>query len=151
MYAKYKNSFGFTLIELLVVIALIAIITSFSVANFSSGRQRGRDTQRKSDLLKMVTDIENYKSINGYYPKNRGTLNSSYPIPSDPSGGSWVYAYKATPVTAPPCNNGSAGICTGFYIYACLENRSDPLTDAKRGLPERCSGGRYSYTVNSSY
>src|SRR3989344_1496493 len=87
IYSKKQKGFsGFTLIELLIVIVILGIITSLAVANYMSGKQRSRDTQRKTDLLKIETNLEMYRTTNGYYPAdissipNRLRLNLKSPL-----------------------------------------------------------------------
>lgn len=62
-----RNS-GFTLIELLVVIAIIGILATFAIANYSSTRERARDTQRKNDLNQIKTAlIQNASKKDGLF------------------------------------------------------------------------------------
>ncbi|MFA4942477.1 MAG: FISUMP domain-containing protein [Patescibacteria group bacterium] len=58
----------FTLIELLITIAIIAVITSISLISFSNVRQKGRDTQRLSDIKLIQKALEDYYRDEGTYP-----------------------------------------------------------------------------------
>lgn len=65
---------GFTLIELLVVISIIAILLTIGILNFVEFRKRGRDAQRKADIAKIQSALEQYRSQNGVYPIANETL-----------------------------------------------------------------------------
>jgi len=64
--AQYKK--GFTIVELLIVIVVIAILAAISVVAYNGIQQRGRDTQRKSDLQAISKAVELYYVDNGKYP-----------------------------------------------------------------------------------
>jgi len=125
---------GFTLIEVLVVAAIIGIISGIVFANFGAVK-RARDSQRKADLHKIASALENYKADNGLYPI--ATSDKKIPrtcansimgnpdctiiyldkIPTDPLGSSWAwkgeYFYGSS--------DGSS-----YTLIACLENSNDP-------------------------
>ena len=127
------KSRGFTLIELLVVVAIIGILATFLMVNFIGVRQRGRDSQRKSDLKQLQNALELYRSDNSAYPASLSACGSSFTgpgnavymqkIPCDPLGGSYTYAQT----------NGVT-----YSLIACLENLNDPQKDATNVAP--CNG-----------
>jgi general secretion pathway protein G len=128
---------GFTLIELLVVIVVIGILATLIISNFSSARERARDTKRKNDLREMKTALRLYYNDFQTYPAAsggriqgcgaNGTSNCAWGsaftagssqymkvLPTDPLNVSPnVYTYAQT-------NSGE-----GFTITARLENASD--------------------------
>ena len=62
------NKRGFTLIELLVVIAIIGILASIVLVSLNDARNKGYDTQIKSDISQTRTTIELcYDNMNGTY------------------------------------------------------------------------------------
>ncbi len=62
------NKKGFTLIELLVVIAIIGILASIVLVSLNSARQKGYDTQIKSDIAQIRNGMEMcYDNNNGSY------------------------------------------------------------------------------------
>lgn len=123
-----KLARGFTLIELLVVVSLIGILATLVMANLTSGRSRGRDAQRKSDLKQISTALRLYYNDVGSYPassaipwgaewKNtQGTIYMNI-VPDDPLPGS-SYLYEIGSDTDPADTD-------TFRLTACLENKSD--------------------------
>ncbi len=69
------NKKGFTLIELLVVIAIIGILAAIVLVSLNSARNKGYDTEIKSEIAQIRDDIELY------YDDNGGSY-SGYTIPS---------------------------------------------------------------------
>jgi type IV pilus assembly protein PilA len=53
-----ENEGGFTLIELLVVIIIIGILAAIAIPTFLNQRQKGFDTQAKSDLRNVAGIVE---------------------------------------------------------------------------------------------
>lgn len=132
-----KTAKGFTLIELLVVISLISILATLLMANLNAGRERGRDTQRKSDVKSIQTALRLYYNDKNRYPANNasgeivgcdsyatptactwgdqwavGTTIYMSKLPEDPlTGQSYEYAYDS-----------ATDIAT---VSVCLENKSD--------------------------
>lgn len=148
---------GFTLIELLVVITVIGILAGLIVTNFSSARERARDTKRKSDLRTLKTALRLYYNDYQRYPNasggqiqgcgangtstcpwgsgfSAGTTEYLKSLPRDPLNASpYVYTY-----TVDAGND-------GFIITARLENVSDTDDTATH---TRCN---VSPVVNNQY
>lgn len=133
---------GFTLIELLIVIIIIGILSSLIFTNFAGVRQRGRDSQRKSDVQQIRAALEIYRADTRSYPI--GPLPSCgspfklettvymQKIPCDPLGVNVSYTYTS---------NGST-----YSIVACLENANDADKDAT----DACAASdRVSFTVQN--
>jgi len=160
-----RKSKGFTLIELLVVIVIIGILASFAIASFTSAQAKGRDSRRKADLDAIKKALELFKgdtSGGAKFPDTiTGSLETTYirDLPTDPSDSSTNYNYTPyqddgttacsgggdTPV------NASAGDCTTFTLYACLENVNDSQKDdTDGGADDLCAtSGEVSYTVTN--
>lgn len=132
---SFSNGRGFTLIELLVTISIIAILTALLSVNFISARERGRDGQRKSNVLQMQSAMELMRSDTGYYPSEEDMMDCGVPlqpsgqdtvymskIPCDPSADDAAYKYTANPSG---CNNEEGNTCTYYMLFACLENEDD--------------------------
>lgn len=124
------KSKAFTLLELLVVIAILASIVLLVLPNYVAVRQKGRDTQRKTDLRQIQKALELYRQdqdppsypavTNAYF---FGTCGQAF------SGSRNTYLPKT------PCNPGSA-VPTPYYyevdnsqltytLCTCLENKGD--------------------------
>ena len=69
MSNKIKNrKLGFTLIELLVAISIIATLTMILLPNFMGARERGKDSQRISDLNAVKNALRMYYNETQSYP-----------------------------------------------------------------------------------
>ena len=149
-----KAKKGFTLLELLVVIAIIGILTAIGLNNFSSARQKARDTKRKTDLKQIANALEAYYNDHGQYPASdingnilgcetdatetcswgssafkNTTTGTVYMVklPTDPYA-SRHYYYEADQIN---------GLYTRFRLYARLENTLDPkVPKDKHNNPE---------------
>jgi len=65
--AQEEREGGFTLIELLVVIIIIGILAAIAIPVFLNQRNKGYDSQAKSDLRNAATVQETYLTDNGVY------------------------------------------------------------------------------------
>ena len=129
---------GFTLVELLVSISILAILTLITLMAFSSVQKNSRDGKRKSDLSVIQSALEQYHADQGYYPtadivsallvsgnaltspsgnKTYVSKISKDPLNTEPN----VYYYTATP----SCDNTTGKFCTGYCLYAKMENNSN--------------------------
>ena len=71
-----KNKKGFTIVELLIVIVVIGILATLVIVTFTGIQQKGRDTQRKTDINAVQSHVEAYYAQTGNYP-TLGNLNDS--------------------------------------------------------------------------
>lgn len=83
-----KTTSGFTIVELLIVIVVIAILAAISVIAYTGIQQRGRDSQRESDIATIAKALEMYYIDEGEFPPGSGStvINSSWSTTAD---GSW--------------------------------------------------------------
>ncbi len=65
---RYSSRAGFTLIELLVVIAVIGILVAILFPVFSTAREKARQTECQSNLMQLVTALQQFHADKGYYP-----------------------------------------------------------------------------------
>jgi prepilin-type N-terminal cleavage/methylation domain-containing protein len=131
---------AFTLIELLVVVSIIGILTTLLFANLNTARERGRDTQRKSDIRNMQTALRLYYNDKAKFPAG----DSDYRILGcDPGGtsycewgGEWSVGTIVYMSTLPKDPQGQTDTGINVYRYistgdddytlrACFENKSD--------------------------
>lgn len=78
---------GFTIVELLIVIVVIAILAAISIVAYNGIQQRGRDSQRQSDVKTIAKALELYYIDNGRYPPGNGstTINPGWSTTADAS------------------------------------------------------------------
>ncbi len=139
---------GFTLIELLIVISIIGILSGFLFVNFAGVRERGRDTQRKSDLRQIKTALRLYYNdyqtypvtgIPGYFIRGCGASANQNCVWAQPfTAGSTNYMHL-------PIDPVSVNYFTyryfqieggeGFQLCVALENASDIQAKESR---EKC-------------
>lgn len=91
-----KTKQAFTLIELLVSISLVAILSAGVISLIGLGpRKSANDARRFSDLNRIASALELYRTDNSKYPLSgqypavlSGYINS---LPADPSGPAYTY------------------------------------------------------------
>lgn len=121
-----KNKQGFTIIEVVLVLAIAALIFLMVFIALPALQRNQRDTQRRSDVGRVTSQIEQYKTNNkGAVPAMvaapaaralpasfiSGYLNNEF---TDPGGAS--YAAKAAPI-AGGVTDTSALTTGGDYAY----------------------------------
>jgi len=146
-----KNKKGFTIVELLIVIVVIGILATLVIVTFTGIQQKGRNSQRQTDINAVDSHIEAFNAQYGFYPTQADlatpTFVSTYMKGLDPealrdpkqaAGGTvgvtasaTQYSYVAagagctnvaTTITAgTPMDNG----CTSFTLIAQQENSTD--------------------------
>ena len=99
---------GFTLIELLVVIIIIGILAAIAIPVFLSQRNKGYDSQAKSDARNIATLEETYFNDNNTYTATYTNLDNF-----KKSGGVSAVATQAYSNTSPIAQAaaGKAGFC----------------------------------------
>jgi type II secretion system protein G len=144
--ANLQLSKGFTLIELLIVLAIIGVLTSVIMVNILSARERGRDTERKSELHQLRAAFEMYRADQGTYPPAPlpacdtalalGGSTYIQKVPCDPSNtGQHVYTYTTTG--------------TAYSLYACLENERDQQKDRTNNSTYCTGTSNWSFTLTN--
>ena len=133
------NKEGFTLIELLVVIAIIGILASIVLVSLNDARNKGYDTEVKSEIAQIKNAMEIcYDDNNGSYTDcstagDLGTTNITPPGCSDAAyliattdQGYKIYAQMCSDTTMSWCADGSGvskstttTIITGAGNSAC--------------------------------
>ena len=76
MLKKLKNQSGFTIVELLIVIVVIGILAALVLNTFQGVQARARDTERKTDLVAISTQLEAYYTDFGHYPSGSATVDT---------------------------------------------------------------------------
>lgn len=153
MTSLHKKQQGFTIVELLIVIVVIGILAALVITTFNGIQQKGRDTERQTDIKALHGQLEAYFAQTGHYPTYDDLTNAGWRSTNmkgldagaleDPSGatlsetaataGSKTYSYVVTPAD---CDNADGGTdCTGYTLTAGLEGTIDGQgTYTKTGL-----------------
>lgn len=119
---------GFTIVELLIVIVVIAILATISIVMYRGIQERGRDSQRESDVAVITKALEMYYIDNGRYPAGSGStvINSGWSTTADASWANlathlvpkYISSLPGDPVSRP----GVSPLSVGNYNYAYFGN-----------------------------
>ncbi|QQS20064.1 prepilin-type N-terminal cleavage/methylation domain-containing protein [Candidatus Saccharibacteria bacterium] len=63
-----KNKKGFTIVELLIVIVVIGILATLVIVTFTGIQQKGRNSQRQTDINAIQSQAEAFYAQHGFYP-----------------------------------------------------------------------------------
>lgn len=94
-----KKNYGFTIIEILVSVGLIALLSTIGITGFQAITRGGRDALRKTELEKIRSALEIFKSDYGYYPDLSEECIADLPpqymsdYPQDPKSPDSRYCY----------------------------------------------------------
>jgi prepilin-type N-terminal cleavage/methylation domain-containing protein len=139
MISLKKTNRGFTIVELLIVIVIIGILAALVITTYSGIQKKARDTERKTDVNALHSQVEAYQAQNGKYPSLanmndttfrtnnlKGLDNAALADPNNAGSQQLCgsvqancYAYVATPAG---CDNGAGGDCTTYTLTATLES-----------------------------
>jgi prepilin-type N-terminal cleavage/methylation domain-containing protein len=128
---RTTNTKGFTIIEVVLVLAIAGLIFLVVFLALPALQRSQRDTQRKSDLGKLMSQVTSYQSNNqGTLPTATWdtTFKTGYltvnnqPFTDPQTGNTYTITQQATFVPKPPVGN----------IYTYINARCDPA--AANGL-----------------
>lgn len=119
------KSTGFTLTEMVVAAAVLALLFIISSMSWRRQLDKARDAQRKDDLVRIATALEEYQSDNNCYPEQALLQNYSGDelrpyldnIPRDPTDNT-AYYYLPDPDN-PACPK-------NFRLLSRMQNEADP-------------------------
>ena len=144
-----KKQSGFTIVELLIVIIVIGILAALVLNTFQGVQARARDTERRTDINSIATQLEAYYADFGHYPDGsaattcgdgddscalssltaRGLDSEALNDPNNNainigvnSGEDNEYYYDITEATC------SGGQCSSFTLSTSLESESTNYT-----------------------
>jgi general secretion pathway protein G len=63
-----KSKKGFTIVELLIVIVVIGILATLVIVTFTGIQQKGRNSQRQTDVKAIQSQVEAFFAQHGFYP-----------------------------------------------------------------------------------
>ncbi|NLA43141.1 type II secretion system protein [Candidatus Saccharibacteria bacterium] len=117
---------GFTIVELLIVIVVIAILAAISIVAFTGIQQRGRDSQRASDVSNIVKALTAYTSDDS----EGGGSSGVWPANGDAKGA--LEGYKAANLSSEITNKISTvepSATSDVYQYElCSSNSGATIT-----------------------
>ena len=136
---------GFTIVELLIVIVVIGILAALVITTYNGIQQKGRNTERTTDLKAVQGQLEAYYAQNGRYPANTdlGTTSAAnvtfiqanmkgldkealrdpkgtaadYSLVNGTTATANKYAYEATADAGATCDN-TTNDCTKYTLTA---------------------------------
>lgn len=107
-YFKSSSRSGFTLIEILVVIAIIGILSGLLFTNFSSARERSRDTKRKADFHALQQALQLYMNDYNVFPaEGSGSTGSGGIISGCGAAGNGACSWTSGPTAGSAFTAGS--------------------------------------------
>lgn len=112
-----KDGRGFTLIEVVIVLAIAAVIIGVVLAAVTNAQRSNRDSTRKQEASRLVSDIEQYSSNNGGQYPTAATVKASVTTYDSNLGPKYTFTaggvYNANPTTWQTANNGSCAVTAG--------------------------------------
>lgn len=137
---KNKQS-GFTIVELLIVIVVIGILAALVITTFSGIQQKGRNTERTTDVQAIASQLEAYYATGGSYPEFN-TINTS-------TEGTTVFKGLDAEAYRDPTKNAGPDLlaiapATGHYQYValpagCTTAANDCTSFTLTAVPEGCA------------
>lgn len=146
-----RNQAGFTIVELLIVIVVIGILAALVLNTFQGVQARARDTERRTDINSVATQLEAFYADYGHYPSGSTTVDTCGENVSGTYSGDCALAVLTTrgldaEALNQPNNTAIAVVasaptpatgnyyyfptgctserCTGFTLYSDLESES---------------------------
>ncbi len=141
---KKTNNKGFTLIELVIVLAIAALILVGILLAVSGAQRSRRDQQRKSDLGRILANVETLESNQGgVVPSSLSAAQFSQVTTgmTDPSSGSAYTLVTTTPAAVgavqyiqgggsqKACDGTSATTARNVVLYMGLESGGNACVD----------------------
>jgi prepilin-type N-terminal cleavage/methylation domain-containing protein len=132
-----QNQKGFTIIEVVLVLAIAGLIFLMVFIALPALQRNQRDTQRKNDLSRAVTAVQNYQSNNrnslpdpddaGWATLAEDYLRTDNDVFADPAEGDYVFSYKTdletpTALSSTIFVHGNAA-CDGEKVVSAGDNK----------------------------
>ena len=126
-----KRLTAFTLVELIVVIAIMAVLITLSFIYFDDLFQKGRDSQRISDITQIQNALNLYHRDEGSYPT---TLTFGGTLVGSTSSSTYMLKIPQNPTPRDDSNCSdneytyTKSTSTGYYISFCLGGLAGAVT-----------------------
>lgn len=128
---KQLDKRGFTLIEVVLVLAIGGLIFLLAFLAFQQASINRRDTQRRSDAGRVVSELENYKGDQGSYPSS-STDAENCETDTGGSFGNFLRSYM--------CEGSSFESPNGTYSVVAA-NESPDTNEIRYRQNTNCDGG----------
>ncbi|QFR39622.1 hypothetical protein A9Q91_05375 [Candidatus Gracilibacteria bacterium 28_42_T64] len=112
MINKYKNTSAFSLAELILVTIILVILGTIAFISLREYTKNARDSVRETDIKNISTQLNLFKSMNGFYP--------------EPSSG-YDITYAGTNVWS----QGTIGDSVIFNLQSLNKKSVDPFTNSE--------------------
>lgn len=135
------NSQGFTLIEVVLVLAIGGLIFLLAFVAFQQVSRNRRDTQRRTDAARLISEIQNYSADNNSAAPAASTALASNACTTGGAAGSfqaflWTYICGGSVDGFKTPNN------TNYTVVASHATNDPTATDAIMFTPgANCDGG----------
>lgn len=99
-YTQAQQKSGFTIVELLIVVVVIGILASITIVSYNGIVEKARETQMKSNLSSIFTQLSVDKVYDGIYPMSLAAADGGRGIVAE-TDASYQYTYdnSASPAT----------------------------------------------------
>ena len=135
---------GFTIIEVVLVLAIAGLIFLMVFVALPSMQRSQRDTQRRNDLSRFYTALQNYMNNNkGALP---AVVNGGYVTGSETSddvaGSSdkWVAFYKNYMLASGDTFVDPDGTAYGIYVTTCANSGTAAAPNTGKSAGDACDG-----------
>lgn len=155
MNAQIKNNVkGFTIIEVVLVLAIAGLIFLMVFIALPALQRSQRDTQRKTDISRAMTQLSNYQSANRNNIPAGNTaawntfatnyLRADSDTFADPSEGDYTFNFRGTNRTAPTTLSNQIYVhtnstCQGETVTAASGSRKVALSFKLEGGGVACA------------
>lgn len=143
-----NNQKGFTIIEVVLVLAIAGLIFLMVFIALPALQRGQRDSQRKTDISRAITQLSQYQSSNrNNLPANTHAAWNSFRDSylkaggdtfADPSEGDYVFSYRGTNRTTPTT------LTTSIYVHGSSTCQGETVIQAgsrKVALTYKLEGG----------
>lgn len=150
-----KSKKGFTIIEVVLVLAIAGLIFLMVFIALPALQRSQRDTQRKQDLSRVITAVQNYQSNHqGNIPTFNSTFINEYlkvgnDTFQDPSGAAYTFYGNASVSSGVPAYSTTSAVHCGseLSIGAACTNQLTGANQFKSGpilvkTYAKCSGDK---------